>query len=167
MDMFPERTASSGCAPGQVVDYFDGNTVTALWNYAQHFAMSDNSFNTTFGPSSPGAVNLISGQTHGVVASLGNISGDVVDGTLLGDADPLYEDCGSPAQVGLGGKNIGDLLNEKNISWGWLKGASAIATRPTRPATVACAKTTSRITSHFSTTPPRQIPIIFRLALSR
>ncbi len=26
--------------------YYDGNTVTALWNYAQHFAMSDNSFGT-------------------------------------------------------------------------------------------------------------------------
>ena len=33
--------------------YYDGNTVTALWNYAQHFAMSDNSFGTTFGPSRP------------------------------------------------------------------------------------------------------------------
>jgi hypothetical protein len=30
--------------------YFDGNTVTAMWNYAQHFAMSDNHFATTFGP---------------------------------------------------------------------------------------------------------------------
>jgi phospholipase C len=44
MDRFPESTASSSCPLGQVVDYFDGNTVTALWNYAQHFAMSDNSF---------------------------------------------------------------------------------------------------------------------------
>ena len=26
--------------------YYDGNTVTALWNYAQHFAMSDNSYGT-------------------------------------------------------------------------------------------------------------------------
>ena len=122
MDMFPERTASSGCAPGQVVDYFDGNTVTALWNYAQHFAMSDSSFNTTFGPSSPGAVNLISGQTHGITASIGDISGDVVQGTLIGDADPLYDDCGSPDQVGLSGKNIGDLMNAKNITWGWFEG---------------------------------------------
>ena len=122
MDMFPEHTADSSCPLGQVVDYFDGNTVTALWNYAQHFAMSDNSFNTTFGPSSPGAVNLVSGQTHGVVASLGDISGDVVGGTLIGDADPLYDDCGSPDQVGLGGKNIGDLLNAKGVTWGWFEG---------------------------------------------
>ena len=122
MDLFPEHTASSGCPLGQVVDYFDGNTVTALWNYAQHFAMSDNSFNTTFGPSTPGALNLISGQTHGVVASLGDISGDVVMNTVIGDADPLYDDCGSPDQVGLGGKNIGDLLNAKGIAWGWFEG---------------------------------------------
>lgn len=122
MDMFPEHTADSSCPLGQVVDYFDGNTVTALWNYAQHFAMSDNSFNTTFGPSSPGAVNLISGQTHGVLASLGDISGDVVDGTLIGDADPLYDDCGSPDQVALGGKNIGDLLDANGITWGWFEG---------------------------------------------
>ena len=47
--------------------YYDGNTVTALWNYAQHFAMSDNFFDTNFGPSTPGAINLISGQTHGVI----------------------------------------------------------------------------------------------------
>jgi phospholipase C len=122
MDMFPEHTASSGCPLSQVVDYFDGNTVTALWNYAQHFAMSDNSFNTSFGPSSPGAVNLISGQTHGVVASLDDISGDVVMGTLIGDADPLYDDCGSPDQVGLGGQNIGNLLNAQNVTWGWFEG---------------------------------------------
>jgi phospholipase C len=48
-----------------VMGYYDGNTVTGLWNYAQHFAMSDNSFGTTFGPSTPGAVNLISGNTWG------------------------------------------------------------------------------------------------------
>src|ERR1700729_4255447 len=28
-------------SPGLVLDYFDGNTVTALWNYAQNYAMSD------------------------------------------------------------------------------------------------------------------------------
>ncbi len=37
------------------MNYYDGNTVTGLWNYAQNFAMSDNSFGTTFGPSAPGA----------------------------------------------------------------------------------------------------------------
>src|SRR6185437_1158245 len=48
---------------GLVMGYYDGNTVTALWNYAQRYAMNDNSFGTTFGPSTIGAINLISGQT--------------------------------------------------------------------------------------------------------
>jgi phospholipase C len=45
-----------------VMGYYDGNTVTALWQYAQHFAMSDNSYGTGFGPSTPGALNLIPGR---------------------------------------------------------------------------------------------------------
>jgi phospholipase C len=50
---------------GQVMGYFDGTTVTALWNYAQAFAMNDNAYTSQFGPSTPGAINLISGQTNG------------------------------------------------------------------------------------------------------
>ena len=57
------------------MDYYDGNTVTGLWNYAQHFAMSDNSYSDTFGPSTPGAINVTSGNTGGEIcgpASLGS-----------------------------------------------------------------------------------------------
>src|SRR4051794_29423777 len=45
MDKFPEFTGGGSCngIPGFVMGYYDGNTVTALWNLAQHFAMSDNS----------------------------------------------------------------------------------------------------------------------------
>ena len=72
MDLVVQKlsSTSANCAPDKstVMGYFDGNTVTALWNYAQHFAMSDNFFNTTYGPSTPGAVNLISGNTFGVLA---------------------------------------------------------------------------------------------------
>jgi phospholipase C len=57
----PTRTTSA--TDFAVMDYYDGNTVTGLWNYAQHFAMSDNSFGTTYGPSTPGALNLIAGNT--------------------------------------------------------------------------------------------------------
>src|SRR5207302_9952337 len=75
MDKFVEFTGRTrptsplcefGLGKNVVMGYYDGNTATALWNYAQHFAMSDNFFETTFGPSTPGAVNLISGQTHGL-----------------------------------------------------------------------------------------------------
>ena len=48
------------------MDYYDGNTVTGMWNYAQHYAIDDNSFGTTFGPSAPGAINVASGDTGGV-----------------------------------------------------------------------------------------------------
>ena len=72
--------------------YFDGNTVTALWNYAQHFAMNDNAFGTTFGPSTPGALNLVAGNTLSGDSQRRprprsvNLSGG--QGTLVGDLDP-------------------------------------------------------------------------------
>ena len=64
---------------GLVMSYFDGNTVTALWNYAQRFALSDNSFASTFGQSTQGAIELISGQTNGVTDQI-NGAADLVDG---------------------------------------------------------------------------------------
>jgi phospholipase C len=42
---------SSASRITSVSDYFDGNTVTALWNYAQHFAMNDNFHSSVIGPS--------------------------------------------------------------------------------------------------------------------
>ena len=73
MDLVLQKLSSTAanCAPDKstVMGYFDGNTVTALWNYAQQFAMSDNFFNTTYGPSTPGALNLVSGNTYGVLAA--------------------------------------------------------------------------------------------------
>ncbi len=136
MDLFPAKTGTAGPPPnpppsavtttGLVMGYYDGNTVTALWNYAQNFAMNDNSFGTTFGPSTPGALNLISGQTNGVTMQQ-NDSGDTVpDGnggfTLVSDADPVGDVCSGSAQVQMGGKNIGDLLNQAGVSWGFFEG---------------------------------------------
>jgi len=60
MDMFVQKTESDSCSvpafcqPGVVMDYYDGNTVSALWNYAQYYSMSDNNWDTTFGPVHPG-----------------------------------------------------------------------------------------------------------------
>jgi len=141
MDKFVEYTEVSSCAapffsaPGMVMDYYDGNSVTALWNYAQHFAMSDNSYNTTFGPSAPAALNLVSGQTHGVThefmpAGKPFPAKDVIEnagkgqGTLISDAQPFGDDCSDRDQVQLSGdnKNIGDLLNARGITWGFFQG---------------------------------------------
>jgi phospholipase C len=102
------------------MDYYDGNTVTGLWNYAQHFAMSDNSFSTTFGPSTPGALNLVTGQTHG--ATPATIPDAVSQGTVIGDPDPAHDDCSGSPTVAMSGKNIGDLLNAQGVTWGWFQG---------------------------------------------
>src|ERR1700756_4171977 len=94
MDKFGETLAGSSCTDKSIVmDYYDGNTVTALWNYAQSFAMSDNSYSSTFGPSTPGALNLISGQTHG--ATTPDIANNVDNGTIIGDPRPVAanDDC--------------------------------------------------------------------------
>jgi len=126
VDKFVEFTGATGgtCDPNVVMGYFDGNTVTALWNYAQQFAMSDNFYNTTYGPSTPGALNLIAGQTHGASpASLSTSFGpDVVEGSVISDPQPLYDDASSRETVSMSGRNVGDLLNGAGITWGWFQG---------------------------------------------
>ena len=106
MDKFVESSGivREGCDPGQVMGYFDGNTVTALWNYAQHFAINDNFHSTITGPSLPGHINLISGQTHGAIPP--NIENEVSNGTLIGDDDTLFDDCSNGTKLYMTGKNI-------------------------------------------------------------
>ena len=111
MDKFVEYTSGSGKDKSLVMDYYDGNTVTALWNYAQNFSMSDNSFGTTFGPSTPGAINLISGQTHGATAYVNGkpveeVKNEVANGTVFGDPEPYYDEASNPTkpQVAMSGK---------------------------------------------------------------
>jgi len=121
----PGTDGNLTCAATDVMGYFDGNTVTAIWNYAQHFAMSDNSFGTTFGPSTPGALNLVSGQTHGATPT--DVPGNVVQGSVIGDLRPSMDNCspaggGQPNQLVLSGPNVGDLLNARGLTWGWFQG---------------------------------------------
>jgi phospholipase C len=125
MDKFPENTGAKGkgCDPGQTMGFFDGNTVTALWNYAKHFALSDNFFGTVFGPSAPGAINLVSGQTHG--ATPDTLPGDVSNGTIIGDVNPAFDDCSNGDTASLSGLNVGDLLNAHGVTWGWFQGGFA------------------------------------------
>jgi phospholipase C len=56
------------CNPAQTMGYYDGNTVTGLWNIAQNFAMSDNSWADNFGPSTVGALNAVAGMTGGAIS---------------------------------------------------------------------------------------------------
>ena len=138
------------CPDGVVMDYYDGNTVTALWNYAQYYSMSDNDYDTAFGPSSPGAINVTSGDTAGAEAfnptwdptdpseNVTTTDSDIKDvnpstglGVLYTDSDPYYDDCSDSnhttdgALAALTGENIGDLLNKADVSWGWFQGGFA------------------------------------------
>jgi phospholipase C len=158
MDKFVENTDVESCsppdktAPGLVMDYYDGNTVTGLWNYAQQFAMSDNSYSTVFGPSTPGALNVTVANTYGAICgpstAVANGTPCTADpgsapstpgspqqqgtGTVYSDADPNYDICSktqdkrTAAQtIQMGGQNVGDLLSHAGVSWGWFQGGFA------------------------------------------
>jgi phospholipase C len=67
-------------------------------------------------------------------------SAGVVGNTLIADIDPTYDICsegrsaGSTTtppvyQVEMTGKNIGDLLTAKGISWGWFSGGFTLPTK--------------------------------------
>jgi len=120
----PASDEDPNCDPRMVMGYFDGNTVTALWNYAQRYAMSDNSFATNWGSSAVGAINLVSGQTHGASIDADARKADVIAGTVIGNPRPLLDDC-SPAstnRITLAGRNIGDLMTAAGVTWGWFNG---------------------------------------------
>ncbi|MGZ4193029.1 MAG: phospholipase C [Solirubrobacteraceae bacterium] len=160
MDKFIQFTDVESCsppdttAPNLVLDYYDANTVTGLWNYAQHFAMSDNSYSNTFGPSSPGAVNVTAANTFGAIC--GPTSATINDvpctgtpgsptttaagspqpqgpGTMYSDADPYWDVCSGAQQdkhtaaqtIQMGGTNVGDLLDKAGATWGWFQGGFA------------------------------------------
>jgi phospholipase C len=162
LDAFPANTGTAGAprnpppgtvaTTGLVMGYYDGNTVTALWNYAQHFAMSDNSYSSTFGPSTVGVINLVSGQTNGVSATL-NGTGDETDGgdgslTVIGDPDPIGDVCSNPTrnQVSMGGTNIGMLLTQVGVTWGSFMGGFNLSIVNPNGTTGCSRSTTSPIT---------------------
>jgi phospholipase C len=153
MDRFPRfdaegpTNARQFCHKGDhghwdtVMGYFDGNTVTALWNYAQHFSLSDNSFATMSGQSTRGALNLTAGDTSGVLCgSRASVYGDVPEcggpasstataaptngrlGTFVDDTDPFWDVCSEGKPAALTGRNVGDLLTAANVTWGWFQG---------------------------------------------
>jgi phospholipase C len=164
MDLFPAFTGKGGTAnggtgtpavfntTGLVMGYYDGNTVTALWNYAQNFAMNDNAFDTNFGPSTPGALNLISGQLNGVIDNV-NGTGSVIDGgdstlTDIGDADPVGDVCSTSTgeKFSMSGQNIGDLLNQAGVSWGFFEGGFNLSIVNANGTTGCGRNTTSTVT---------------------
>ncbi|HEX3913116.1 MAG TPA: alkaline phosphatase family protein [Steroidobacteraceae bacterium] len=162
MDAFPASVGTAGPPPagtpimattGLTMGYYDGNTVTALWNYAQRFAMSDNSYDTNFGPSSPGAINLVSGQTNGLTSNMSPGGATIPDGngglTLISDADPLGDVCSTTTGelVRFNGKNVGDLLNAAGVSWGFFEGGFDLSVVNADGSTGCKRSTTSKVTN--------------------
>ena len=171
MDMFPlsvgtadtatlvNETAAPGTAGtlALTMGYYDGNTTTALWNYAQHYAMNDHSFGSAFGPSTPGALELAGGQTNGVSYTVpyANIASAVIpDGTGLNansytdinDADPSGDVCSSATSnfSMAGSKNVGDLMTAANVTWGFFEGGFNLSTLNSN-GTTGCARTTPAV----------------------
>ena len=170
MDLFPFSVGvgesafcldqySYGMGNAIVEGYFDGNTVTAMWNYAQNYALNDNFYGTTFGPSTPGALNVIAGNTYpatltGSSTKVVNKTGNV--GTIAGDLDPTGDVCSSATNITMGGKNIGDLLNAAGLSWGsFMGGFDLTVTNPN--GTTGCLRsspaTAANDTTHFPPQP--------------
>jgi phospholipase C len=163
MDLFPVSVGTANAAAlntqtggnaltattALTMGYYDGNTVTALWNYAQHYAMNDHSFGTTFGPSTPGALNLVSGQTNGVINPLNASAAIIADGsggfTDINDADPTGDICSSTTKnFSMSGKNVGDLLNAANITWGFFEGGFDLSVTNTN-GTTGCTRSTGAV----------------------
>jgi phospholipase C len=130
LDRFLDHSCNDkNLGTNSTMGYYDGNTLTALWNYAQHYAMSDNSFGTSFGPSTPGLLNLVAGTTYaGTISNgksaSGNIANAAQSGAVIGDPDPANDICSNPnrTQISMSGQNVGDLLNGANITWGAFMG---------------------------------------------
>ena len=181
MDQFPGSTGNTSSVPASTPSDFDGTTTTALWNYAQSFAMNDNAYTSQFGPSTPGAINLISGQTNGLSQTLNLIPGTtgvqpgtctpsptntctnsagtaIPDGngglTLVGDSDPIGDVCSTGTiEVSMAGKNIGDLLNAQNVTWGWFQGGFNLTAQPNPNGSYGCNRNTPGTESNNSTDP--------------
>jgi phospholipase C len=174
-DLFPKYTGrgSKGGAgafgtKGQVMGYYDGNTVTAMWNYAQHFAMSDNAYTDTYGPSTPGMLNISSGQTNGMKiiattkqpSTVSKVSYYIKDGqgglTMINDVDPGFDVCSKPKdQAMMEGKTVGDLLNDAGVTWGSFMGGFDLSIKNAN-GTTGCKRSTYSAMVHA--TVPDYIP---------
>src|SRR6516165_1402354 len=101
--------------------------------------------------------------------------GNVANGTIIGDPRPLYDDC-SPATstktaLSTNNRNLGDLLNAQNITWGWFQGGfkpssvvNGVAKCATAHKNIAGATVTDYIPHHepfqyyASTSNPHHLP---------
>ncbi len=169
MDLFPASVGvgesefclaqySYGMGNGIDEAYFDGNTVTAMWNYAQNYALNDNFYGTTFGPSTPGALNLIAGNTYPATPSASTakvVPNNAGPGTIVGDLDPTGDACAGSPTIKMGGQNIGNLLSAQGLSWGsFMGGFDLTVTNPN--GTTGCKRSSPATAANDTTNFPPQ-----------
>src|SRR5262249_34536852 len=79
--------------------------------------------------------------------------------TMIGDADPLQDVCSNPAidQVTMAGRNVGDLLNARGVTWGWFEGGFDL-TVVNPNGTTGCARLTPPTQPNFPFTSTDYIP---------
>jgi phospholipase C len=107
-------------------------------------------------------VNLISGNTFGATLVPfaadgktagkpgGSISGGLNFGSVIGDPRPGFDNClltpvlgtAKSTRITISGKNVGDLLNDKGVTWGWFQGGFA-PTGKNADGSLACASVSS------------------------
>ena len=156
MDKFVQNTSVDTCtgdlygAPGLVMDYYDGNTVTgdvelraALRPERQllrhHLRPVDPrraqprrpARPTAYPRGRPGAPAR-SAATPDTYAR--RFAGRQGVGTVINDPDPAFDDCSDTNHTAtntlaaMTGQNIGDLLNARGVTWGWFQGGFAPTT---------------------------------------
>jgi phospholipase C len=80
-------------------------------------------------PSADGSTPATTGNASG------NIAGSALTGAAIGDPRPYFDDCVATdpttsnlfkkIRIMVTGKNVGDLLNAKGLTWGWFQGGFA------------------------------------------
>ena len=128
-----------------------------MWNYAQHYAMSDNAYTDDLRSIDPWCARVFAGRPMARKTRRGpygahdqrrrrRVHADR-------DTDPAYDTCSSTtSQVQMTGKNIGDLLNAAHLTWGSFMGGFNLQTmNPTAPpAASAAARPARRATTDYT-----------------
>ena len=96
---------------------------------------------------------------HPTHEAFGDASHTASNITMIGDADPEQDACSNPTidQVTMLGRNIGDLLNARNITWGWFEGGFNLQTVNANGST-GCARFTLPTQPHFPFSSTDYIP---------
>jgi phospholipase C len=78
--------------------------------------MSDRFFDTEFGTTVMGHLNLISGQTH--QTGVDSVPGKIAHGSVIANVEAGFDDCTGAVPTKMTSQNVGDLLNANSVTWG-------------------------------------------------